>query len=147
MLEKVVCSWVELRRALLGDLFDVRVRPCCLLGSKDVSDVLCEHFSQFDSPLIKAINAKEESFYSNSVLIHREELSAFVSCQRAEEKQAQTGSVTNKELVLLKRLRHALCFELLISLAQGKCIRLSEEIRHELIMIGDCLPRKCHWGL
>lgn len=45
--------------------------PC---GSEDRTNVLCEHFAKFNTPLIEAVNSVEESFSCDPMLVKRKEL-------------------------------------------------------------------------
>ena len=70
------------------ELCQVWLRCTLLLGRKDCADVLRQDLAEFDAPLIKAVDIVEESLNSDTMLVEREELAAFLGIELPTEQNA-----------------------------------------------------------
>ena len=98
------------------------------LGGEYGAYVLSQDLAELNAPLVKAIDSIQEAFHGNAMLINGQELATVVSRQRTFEQDAERGTITREQLVVVKRLRDTFCLQLLVCLAQSKSIRLCEEV-------------------
>mmetsp|Transcript_18577 Transcript_18577/g.29428 ORF Transcript_18577/g.29428 Transcript_18577/m.29428 type:complete len:231 (-) Transcript_18577:739-1431(-) len=120
--------------AILGGFCGINLR----------SNLLSEHFSQFDSPLIKRAEIPHKALSHRSMLKNTQNLSRLERIQMSIKQQQRTRSVASKHLMRHQKLNLLLTeflrlFQLFAhfirSLTNGQRIALSKEITHQLVVI------------
>lgn len=104
-------------------------------GGEDSTGVLGKSLAKLNAPLIKTIAVKNESFNGNSVLVDGEQLTTLESVQGTEEEKTERWLVTCEEFVLEEVVRDTLGLQRGNVFANGECIWLCKEIRHEFFVV------------
>mmetsp|Transcript_64532 Transcript_64532/g.135441 ORF Transcript_64532/g.135441 Transcript_64532/m.135441 type:complete len:395 (-) Transcript_64532:749-1933(-) len=128
-----------LRHHLAGGLEEAGVirLPLASLG-QIASDLLRQHLAQLDTPLVEGVDVPDPALNSGSVLVEGQQLAQGVGIANRKE-QGERGSVASEGLVGNEVVWHLLGLQLLRSLAQGQGVRLSEEVRHQLVVVAHSL--------
>mmetsp|Transcript_9679 Transcript_9679/g.19013 ORF Transcript_9679/g.19013 Transcript_9679/m.19013 type:complete len:204 (-) Transcript_9679:62-673(-) len=104
--------------------------------------LLSKHLAQFNTELVEAVDTPDESLHTGTVLVQRKELANGVWGALVDHNHRRRA-VAREGLMGDQRLRGSLFFELLRAFTVCEGIRLGEEVRHELVVVGDNLSDLC----
>src|SRR5689334_1347849 len=106
-----------------------------LSGALDFrDDALGKYFAQLYSPLIKRVNVPYGALGEDTMLVYGHQFAERGRC-KAVHQEGVRWTIALENPVRNEPGRCALPFYLLHSLAEGECFGLSEDIRHEHVMV------------
>src|SRR5260370_12187279 len=98
-------------------------------------DPVCQYFAEFDAPLVERIDVPDSTLDKNLVLIECNQLTQRLWCQPCSENGVRwmislKGAVWNLEGC------NTVCHNLFCRLPKCQGLGLSEEVRHQQIVVG-----------
>ena len=97
-------------------------------------DAACEHFAEFDAPLIERIDLPDCPLRKNTLLIKSDKGAEGVGCE-ALGKYRIGGTITLKTAMRAKPVRDTFGFDFIFRFSKSKRLGLGKQIRHEEFMV------------
>eukprot|EP00981_Chlorochromonas_danica_P015880 scaffold14720_cov172-Ochromonas_danica.AAC.5 len=110
-------------------------------SDQGTTNLSCQSLAELYTPLVEGVDAPQEALHSHAVLVESEKLSHGEGVE-SRKQQRQGGSVARELAVRNEMCRHAFVHQVGHGLSHGEGVGLSEEVAHELVVVGQRFSRQ-----